>query len=59
VTLETLLLLQRCLLAQQLNVADPTFSAVARQVLVALDELAAEIAAAQSAPGPQQTVPAV
>lgn len=38
-TRETLLLLQRCLQAQQLAVSDPAFAATARQVLVALEEL--------------------
>jgi len=46
VSLETLLLLRRCLHAQQLSVGDPAFPVTARQVLAALDELDQAIAAA-------------
>lgn len=46
-SLETLLLLQRCLHAQQMTVGDPTFVATARQVLAALDELEQAIRDAQ------------
>lgn len=44
-TLATLLLLQRCLHAQQMSVGDPAFATTARQVLDALAELDVEIAA--------------
>lgn len=46
-TLDTLLLLRRCLHAQQMTVGDPSFTATARQVLAALDELDREIGRAE------------
>ena len=47
-TLDTLLLLRRCLHGQQLTVGDPTFAATATAVLTALEELDAAILFAQS-----------
>ncbi len=49
-TLETLLLLQRCLHSQQMTVGDPQFPATARQVLVALDELETAISVTLAVP---------
>lgn len=46
-SLETLLLLQRCLKGQTLQVSDPNFATVAAQVSAALTELDAAIAAAR------------
>lgn len=51
-SLETLLLLQRCLNAQSMTVGDPNFSDTARTVLVAMDELKAEIEKTQPATEP-------
>jgi len=47
-TLETLLLLRRCLHAQQMTVGDPAFPDMARQVLAALAELDEAIDKAQT-----------
>jgi hypothetical protein len=47
VTLETLLLLQRCLHGQQLTVGDPSFPETAAAVLRALEELDRAIADAE------------
>ena len=48
-SLDTLLLLQRCLDAQQMVVSDPEFEATALAVIRAKRELAEAIAAAQAA----------
>lgn len=49
-TLSTLLLLRRVLVAQQLHVGDDGFRDAARAVLAALDELDAAILLAQASP---------
>lgn len=54
-SLETLLLLQRCLRAQQLSVGDPEFSSIAPIVLGAITELDAAISALLSKNGVHDT----
>lgn len=53
-TLETLLLLQRCLYAQQMNVGDPSFRDTAKSVLKAMEEL--DEAIAEMSMGPTDEV---
>ncbi len=52
-TLETLLLLQRLLDAQQLQVGDPEFAETVKAVLKAKKELAAALANTTDAPLPE------
>lgn len=53
-SLQTLLLLQRCLRVQQMSVGDPAFPAMAREALTALEELDQAIVRAQQEAGQVQ-----